>query len=610
VFLLLFGLFTQLTQPPSIVALQDPPVYRGKLPSFNLFTAFSPPTNGGCKPRVAFYVYSSFLSTVSLLPRFFGRGDVMALDLFTPDGFFNPSTTGFTLVNSYSIKGRLSNTRSVPQEIIFPVSALPTLTLGDLNIHHPTADPLRTFKEDEIATASPYFDRAMELGFTLLKVPGVLTRFSMSLIGRPCILDVAFTCRLLALCFSEWSDPLPSTGSDQVPILLRFEAPLFGFPPLAPNCALTDWPALDSSLKAATISPAPTLPTGTSWSMGVWFRTSLNRITAELALHTPLKRVTLRSKPLWSDLLSQLRKAYNSGLRYSKVDRFDAALLASARTAKSAYFKAIKKAMRDHWPALLATTTPQTVWTAKKFAVGRPPPCFPELPGATTPLELNIALLDHSFPGEPPRSVNSILLPFRDCRALAVDKISRALAWSSRSSGPGPGMSPNFLWKTIEQVAPHLIHDLLAPLVAYGIHPPALKMADGILLDKPGKPSCDSHSSFRVIVLLQTFSKILERIMNSRLSCVARLVGLQDPHQCGSLAGLSASDATCTLTHEVRTLQMAGRKVSTLFLDIKGGFDNVNPSTLCSMLKAKAVDPYLVSWTRLFLIGRTCWLRY
>ena len=114
-FLSLFGSFTKLSLPPSIVALQDPPVYRGKLPSFNLFTVFSPQTDGGCKPRVAFYVDSSFLATVSLLPRFFGRGDVMALDLFTPDDFFNPSMTGFTIINSYSTKGRPNNTRSFPR---------------------------------------------------------------------------------------------------------------------------------------------------------------------------------------------------------------------------------------------------------------------------------------------------------------------------------------------------------------------------------------------------------------------------------------------------------------------------------------------------------------
>lgn len=54
-------------------------------------------------------------------------------------------------------------------------------------------------------------------------------------------------------------------------------------------------------------------------------------------------------------------------------------------------------------------------------------------------------------------------------------------------------------------------------------------------------------------------------------------------------------DATTTLTHEIRTLQMPGRKVSTLFLHIKGGFDNVNPAPLCNMLKSKGVKPYLVS---------------
>jgi len=159
-------------------------------------------------------------------------------------------------------------------------------------------------------------------------------------------------------------------------------------------------------------------------------------------------------------------------------------------------------------------------------------------------------------------------------------------------------------------VALHLIHDLLAPLVDHGFHPPTLKRGNGIVLDKPGKPSYSSPSSFRVIVLLQTFSKILERIMNSRLSGVARLAGLLNPHQCGSLAGLSASDMTTTLTHEIRTLQMAVKKVSTLFLDIKGGFDNVNPLTLCSILRTKAVNPYLVSWTRSFLSGRTCRLLY
>jgi len=82
---------------------------------------------------------------------------------------------------------------------------------------------------------------------------------------------------------------------------------------------------------------------------------------SQFALHTPLKRMTYRSKPWWSELLSMLRKGYGSALRASKRDRFDAALLASARVARSAYFKAIKKAKRDHWSSFLASATPESV---------------------------------------------------------------------------------------------------------------------------------------------------------------------------------------------------------------------------------------------------------
>jgi len=353
------------------------------------------------------------------------------------------------------------------------------------------------------------------LGFTLLNTPGVFTRFSMSLVRCPGVLDLAFACPLLAPYFSEWSDPLPSTGSDHIPILLQFEASRFWAPTPSPNWALTDWPALDSSLKAASVSPAPTLPT--SRSLDIWFKMNLDKITAQLAPHTPVKRVVYRSKPWWTELLLLLRKAYNSALRSSKIDRFDAALLASARAARTAYFKAIKKAKRDHWSSFLALATSQTVWTAKKFTVRSPPLRFPGLPGATTPLELNKALHTHFLPGDPARSFDTILLPFKDCPALAMDEVGRALARSSPSSAPGPDLTPNSVWKRIHRVAPHLIHHLLAPLVAHGFHPSTLKKADGIVLDKPGKPSYHSPSSFRVMVLLQTVSKILERIMNSRL---------------------------------------------------------------------------------------------
>jgi hypothetical protein len=56
----------------------------------------------------------------------------------------------------------------------------------------------------------------------------------------------------------------------------------------------------------------------------------------------------------------------------------------------------------------------------------------------------------------------------------------------------------------------------------------------------------------------------------------------------------------------VESLQRFRHKVSTLFLDIKGGFDNVSASVLMAHLRMKGVSEYLITWIGSFLRERTC----
>lgn len=128
----------------------------------------------------------------------------------------------------------------MPRDLIFPSLPGPTHTLYHLNFHHPTADHLRSFKEAQLATSVPYFDPATQLGFSLLNTRGVYTQFSISLVGRPGALDLAFGCPILPPYFWERSNPLPSTGSDHIPILLPFDALLCRAPPPKPHLALPD----------------------------------------------------------------------------------------------------------------------------------------------------------------------------------------------------------------------------------------------------------------------------------------------------------------------------------------------------------------------------------
>jgi len=117
-----------------------------------------------------------------------------------------------------------------------------------------------------------------------------------------------------------------------------------------------------------------------------------------------------------------------------------------------------------------------------------------------------------------------------------------------------------------------------------------------VVLDKPGKASYDSPSSFHIMVLLKTISKILEQVMTVRLLTIGRCEGLLNPNQCGSLPGLSSSDTCLALTHEIRTIQKPRVKVSTLCLEIKGGFDNVDASALRARLLASNISSDMVDW--------------
>ena len=275
------------------------------------------------------------------------------------------------------------------------------------------------------------------------------------------------------------------------------------------------------------------------------------------------------------------------------------------RSACRSYFGAIKKAKFSHWAGYVSSLSPSSVWEAKRLACGRQPPRFPSFPDKDTPEGINSALLDHFVPAPPPPTLMDVNhSPYADYFPVRQEEIAAALARSSSLAAPGPDNISYEVWKKVRKSCPSPLTCLIGPLLQYGYHPSSLKKANGVVLDKPGKASYDSPASFRVIVLLETLSKIVERVTSSRLSLTARSCGLLHPHQTGSLPGLSTFDATATLAHEVRLFQRLDLKVSSLYLDVKGGFDNVDPSQLTAALRAKGVHRYVIAWVGSLLSNR------
>ena len=102
----------------------------------------------------------------------------------------------------------------------------------------------------------------------------------------------------------------------------------------------------------------------------------------------------------------------------------------------------------------------------------------------------------------------------------------------------------------------------------------------------------------------------MERLIVNKLSAQARELGLIYPNHCGSLSSVSLFHAAVFLAHEVTIAQKLKLKASSLFLDIKGSFDNIRPSQLTGLLRERGVSPYIVSWIRSFLARRTCRLKF
>jgi len=172
-------------------------------------------------------------------------------------------------------------------------------------------------------------------------------------------------------------------------------------------------------------------------------------------------------------------------------------------------------------------------------------------------------LLHHFFLPKPPPPLLLCLMRHEDYTPLTSEEVSRALSKSSNTSPPTPDHIRYSVWKSVHRLIPSLLPSLLDPLLTYGFHPPSLKKALGIVLDKPDQPSYNSPSSFMVIVLLQTLSKILERVVASRLSAQAIICSLIHTLQCRSLPWKSTANAALVQQHNVESFHCLRYKVST-----------------------------------------------
>jgi Reverse transcriptase (RNA-dependent DNA polymerase)/Endonuclease-reverse transcriptase len=213
---------------------------------------------------------------------------------------------------------------------------------------------------------------------------------------------------------------------------------------------------------------------------------------------------------------------------------------------------------------------------------------------------------------EPSLSSNDVLSSEEETHPDLVQPITekevRAALARGRNTSPGEdGVTRVMLRRAPAQFLTHLTA-LFDGCLRLGFIPRCLKTAVVVMLPKKGQ-SPESLSSHRPISLLNVIAKVLEKVIQVRLSSFAELQEVLPEAQAGFRAGRSTTDPLLRLVTGVTGALNDGHCALAAFLDISRAFDKVWHDGLVYKLLNLDVPLGMVRLLRSFLKDRTIRVR-
>ena len=127
-----------------------------------------------------------------------------------------------------------------------------------------------------------------------------------------------------------------------------------------------------------------------------------------------------------------------------------------------------------------------------------------------------------------------------------------------------------------------------------GIFPDGMKTAKVIALYKAG--SKHNFTNYRPVSLLPQFSKILEKLFNSRLEAFLEKHQLLSDSQYGFRSNKSTSSAIIESIEEITMAIDKKQQAIGVFIDLKKAFDTINHDILICKLEKYRVRGVVLDW--------------
>jgi len=254
------------------------------------------------------------------------------------------------------------------------------------------------------------------------------------------------------------------------------------------------------------------------------------------------------SKQWWTQEIADLRKEVGRAKR-NRSKRPYALIEAKARKRLR---RAIREAKKLHWNKFVSEATGQDVWTATRYTKSvteaSKGPLRDEQGTIATSLEENDSMIIQSaFPPAP------IALPFHPGGAgsartmVTKEMVEYLLGRCSNQSAPGEDRMGAEIIKTLLGRDADRVTHLVAECIRLGYHPISWKSARGIVIPTPGKPDYSRVRAYRVISLLDSLGKLVERTAAHLIANHLETNRLLHEGQYGSRVRRSTVDAAAVL---------------------------------------------------------------
>ena len=174
------------------------------------------------------------------------------------------------------------------------------------------------------------------------------------------------------------------------------------------------------------------------------------------------------------------------------------------------------------------------------------------------------------------------------------------MAFLKKSSGPTS--IPTKCLKLIGNTISTIFSDICNSSFEEGVFPDKNKIAKVIPVHKKG-PTTDVNN-YRPISLLSTFSKIMEKIMATRITNFLDLHSIIYPNQFGFRAGCSTIHSLISITETINKTIEQNKFGCGVFIDLKKAFDTVNHDILLLKLEHYGIRDNALNWFKSYLSER------